>query len=61
MKEFYILNLMQDVTIRFHSYGVLTMSVMQRDGTGLHGDPPDLFILPAVQISQLITSDREAN
>lgn len=34
----------------------LTMSVLKRNGTGLHGDSSDLFILPAVQIPQLFKS-----
>lgn len=46
----------------FHSNGheVLTVSVMQRDGTALHGDPPDLFVLSAVQIPQLTTPGNQS-
>lgn len=40
------------------SCDLLTFSVVQRNGAGLHGDPPDLFILSAVQISQLTRAER---
>lgn len=57
LKEFQVFDLMQSPNV-VTSYGALTVSVMQRNGTGLHGDSPHLFILPAVQISQLTTTHR---